>query len=289
MSVASHQAVKQRNVRAASLKGSLGLVIGILLVIELAVIFVRYSDEVVEREYSGFDTTVALAVHSTATTLQTDIMLQVTNFGTYYLAALVILTLIIGAVRVWRVQRDQHMAPTVAIIEALAPAVAGGGALVLDLIVKQIVGRQRPAIFPPIVHDTGYSFPSGHTIVSVAFYGMCAYLLARSAPAWGRVLLTLAASVMIGAVAYSRVYLGAHYPTDVIGSFILGLAWLLTLLLTLTQVEMHLRRAHVAQKNADIAATAPPDAAQAMPTPTHNPSSVQYVPPDAAGSESAGG
>jgi membrane-associated phospholipid phosphatase len=279
MSVASHTAAKRRNVRAASVKGSLGLIIGILLVIALAVIFVHYSDEVVEREYSGFDTSVALAVHSTTTPLQTDIMLQVTNFGTYYLAVLVLVTLIIGAIHIWRTQRDQHQALAVAVIEALTPTVTAGGAVVLDLIVKQIVGRQRPAIFPPIVHDAGFSFPSGHTIAAVAFYGMCAYLIARSAPWWGRILLTLAAIVMIGAVAYSRVYLGAHYPTDVIGSFILGSAWLLAVLLTFAQVEMHLRRAHVAQKSAEIAASAPSAPDDELPSPTHNPPSVQFMPP----------
>lgn len=290
MSAASHQAVQRRNVRAASLKGTLGLIIGILLVLVLAALFVHLSDEVVERDYSGFDTSVALAIHGTATTLQTDIMLQVTNFGAFYLGALALLSLIIGAIHVVRTQRDQHMSVRVAVIEALAPAVAAGGALLLDVIVKDIVGRQRPAIFPPIVHDTGFSFPSGHTIVAVAFYGMCAYLLARSVPWWGRVLLTLAAIAMIGAVAYSRVYLGAHYPTDVIGSFILGSAWLLTLMLTLAQVEMHLRRAHVAHKNAEIAVTTPPQTESDLPGPTHNPPSVQYTPPVAQPTDlSAGG
>lgn len=253
-----HPPAERRHERAAAATGSLGLIIGILVVIVLSLLFVKFSDEVVEQEFSGFDRGVILAIHSTTTDTQSAIMLQVTNLGQYYLIFFALITLIAGAFLVWRARRDERYALPVALVNGAAPLVALGGAAVLSFIIKEIVGRTRPHLFPPIAPESGFSFPSGHAITSLAFYGMCAFLLARPLPAWGKAGLTLLTAILVGAISYSRVYLGVHYPTDVIGSLILGAAWLLALILTVTTVENHLQQAHLAQQQAEMKQEGPP-------------------------------
>ena len=235
------------HLQAAIRNLSLGVIIGILMVIALALIFVKLTDDVTDGPIA-LDRTIALAVHSTASPAETAIMLIITNFGNLYLLGLVVVSLIVGAIIIVRSRRGKEFGLPVAILDTIAPSVALGGALGLALIIKTLVGRMRPSIFPPIVHESGFSFPSGHTISALTFYGMCAFLLARPLHGWARWLVVLGAAIIIGAVAYSRVYLGVHYPTDVLGSFILGAAWLLTLILTLTTVEHHFAGLHQASQ-----------------------------------------
>ena len=243
MSAPAPRAAQRFHLQAAVRNLSLGVVIGLLVVFALALIFVKLTDEVTDGPIA-LDRTVALAVHSTASPTQTDIMLIVTNFGNLYLIGLVVVSLIIGAIIVVRAQRHKEFGVPVAILDTIAPTVALAGALGLALIIKVLIGRMRPSIFPPIVHESGFSFPSGHTISALTFYGMCAFLLARPLHRWARWLVVLGAAIVIGVVAYSRIYLGVHYPTDVLGSFILGAAWLITLILTLTTVERHFADLH---------------------------------------------
>lgn len=91
---------------------------------------------------------------------------------------------------------------------------------------KALVGRARPDQTIALVPATGGSFPSGHTFAALAFYGLiaaCAVTATR--PAWARLSIGALALAGILAVGVSRVYLGAHWPSDVLGSFTLGAAW----------------------------------------------------------------
>lgn len=93
----------------------------------------------------------------------------------------------------------------------------------LETVLKVAVHRPRPEL-PHLVSAGGYSFPSGHSFVSFVLYGYLALLLGRLAPRsrWARVSLLLVAA----GIGLSRVYLGVHYPTDVLGGWVLGAAWL---------------------------------------------------------------
>jgi undecaprenyl-diphosphatase len=105
------------------------------------------------------------------------------------------------------------------------------GAWVLSDTVKDLTHRVRPPAAQAIGHWTGYAFPSGHTTKATAVYGMLAALLAASSPRWGRkVTIWTAALLIAGLVAVSRLYLGAHWLTDVLGALTLGAAWLFLLL-----------------------------------------------------------
>ncbi len=91
--------------------------------------------------------------------------------------------------------------------------------------VKLLVRRDRPPISPPLHPGTGYSYPSGHTAAAAATYAALALLLGRGCRWPVRFLLALAAAAVTLDVALSRVLLGVHWLTDVVGGAMLGLGW----------------------------------------------------------------
>jgi membrane-associated phospholipid phosphatase len=97
--------------------------------------------------------------------------------------------------------------------------------------VKELVHRPRPPAGILLKPVAGPSFPSGHATQAVAVYGMLAALAAASTTSWARKVAAWALAVVVtGAVAVSRLYLGAHWLTDVLGGLALGAAWLFALL-----------------------------------------------------------
>jgi undecaprenyl-diphosphatase len=105
--------------------------------------------------------------------------------------------------------------------------VAGAGALIMDPVLKSLVGRVRPVVAHPIAHGLGNSFPSGHSLGSIVCYGavLLVFLPAVRPGGWRRgfiaVIITLVALIGI-----SRVLLGVHYLSDVLGAWALGITWL---------------------------------------------------------------
>lgn len=108
---------------------------------------------------------------------------------------------------------------------ALVASVPGGQ--VLNVVLKHTFERARPHFAEPILELTTYSFPSGHAMGSTVLYGFIACYVARHARSWwGRVLPFVLAAAMVATVAFSRMYLGAHYLTDVLAGAVEGCAWL---------------------------------------------------------------
>lgn len=101
-----------------------------------------------------------------------------------------------------------------------------GGGLALNVLLKVLFERNRPEL-ARVVEASGYSFPSGHAMVSLCFYGMLACLLMRriTSPVV-RILIAALAVILIGAIGLSRIYLGVHYPTDVAAGYAAGATWL---------------------------------------------------------------
>jgi undecaprenyl-diphosphatase len=126
--------------------------------------------------------------------------------------------------------------------------------------VKELVGRPRPPAAILLKPVAGPSFPSGHATQAVAVYGMLAALAAASTSSWPRkVAAWTLAVITAGLVAVTRLYLGAHWLTDVLGGMALGAAWLFALLTSIRTI--HQLRA-VRQPRAhppDAAATTPDD------------------------------
>lgn len=123
------------------------------------------------------------------------------------------------------------------IAEGIMLVVCSGGSGLMTLLLKEIVMRIRPDMMP-IIAETGYSFPSGHSVTAVCFYGYLAYLCwSQGRGDIVRRGSVIAAVCMILGIGISRIYLGVHFPTDVIGGYIGGLMWLSLSILVLDYVK----------------------------------------------------
>jgi len=108
---------------------------------------------------------------------------------------------------------------------AVASAVPGGQ--ILNVLLKHTFERARPHFAEPLLELTTYSFPSGHAMGATVLYGVIACYAARQARSWpGRVLPFVLAIAMVATVAFTRMYLGVHYLSDVLAATAEGCAWL---------------------------------------------------------------
>jgi|ERR1035437_978742 undecaprenyl-diphosphatase len=98
------------------------------------------------------------------------------------------------------------------------------GATGTTYVLKEVVGRLRPSGSIPTSIETDFSFPSGHATASMAFYGFTAYILCRLYPLCAKAILSVATIVVL-LIGFSRLYLGLHFPTDVIAGYVVGGVW----------------------------------------------------------------
>ena len=113
---------------------------------------------------------------------------------------------------------------------AILLVAAVAGAVGLYDIIKPLVGQPRPPATLWIGHFDGAAFPSGHATQAVAFYGMLAVLLSAGRSIRAQALLWTGAALLVIAIGASRIYLGAHWLTDVLAGYALGTAWAAVLL-----------------------------------------------------------
>lgn len=161
------------------------------------------------------DTQVADWFHSHATNAATHVAWVVTFFGSvgFLTGASLVVALFLLCRRNW--------------YRLLALALVMGGGSLLNIAIKTLFHRQRPVFENPLATLTSYSFPSGHTMGSTLFYGLLALFIALYSKRWSRrVLAVLVAFLIVLLIALSRVYLGLHYLSDVMGAMAAGLAWL---------------------------------------------------------------
>jgi undecaprenyl-diphosphatase len=105
-------------------------------------------------------------------------------------------------------------------------AIAVIGSAILNTLLKQIFQRARP-ILNRMIDISGYSFPSGHAMGAFTLYTILAFILWRYISSFfGRVILLIFCAFMIFMIGVSRIYLGVHYPSDVLAGFLASLSWL---------------------------------------------------------------
>ncbi|AEB29259.1 putative phospholipid phosphatase [Carnobacterium sp. 17-4] len=135
--------------------------------------------------------------------------------GTFFI---VLLTVLVGLYFIWR-KKDSKTAYWFVFNVAL-------GAGLLNQLVKFLFQRTRPTIEHLVLQD-GYSFPSGHSMASLICYGGIAFLIIQfTRKTWIKWLVSLLAALIIIIIGISRIYLGVHFPSDVIGGFCLAGSWL---------------------------------------------------------------
>ena len=161
----------------------------------------------------GFDTQTLQAIATNRNSTITTIAGIVTNAGSFALLAPLSIAFLL--LRRWKRPSDD-----------IALLVIAAGSAVLPIVTKLIVERPRPTI-EHLTHLTSLSFPSEHTTQAAAVYLTIAIMLSKGLDRRWRELVIALAILIALAVAWSRVYLAVHYPTDVIAGLLLGWGWAL--------------------------------------------------------------
>src|SRR5918998_527162 len=182
------------------------LALGLLLSLGIIALFANIAEEVAEGESSRFDEAVLLWVHWYSPDWLDGVMRFVTFLGYYWV---VLPLLVLAAYAFYRKGR---------MISAL-------GGIVLTSVLKNVFERARPDLFESAYVESSYSFPSGHATMAVGFYGTLTLLVAWRLRPLRRWTVVLAGLVLVLLIGFSRLYLGVHYPTDVLAGFLAAPVW----------------------------------------------------------------
>jgi undecaprenyl-diphosphatase len=178
-----------------------------------AIGFAAIARVVVEGHTDAWDTSVELAIHGHASPVLDEVMQTISALG----AAPHIL-FVIALVAIWALYRRFERAAFVAIANYVVVDTT-------NLILKVVFARERPVLFWGAELHVDYSFPSGHAMVSTAVYGVLAAVAVVLCPR-GRRWIIAGATLLVLAIGFTRVYLGAHWPTDVLAGFGAGVPFI---------------------------------------------------------------
>jgi len=201
-----------------------GVLLVSLLVLVLGVwAFIGLADEVAEGDARTFDQRVSLALREPGNLAEPigppwlkSAARDITALGGY-----TVLTLFVFAVAGYLLLSRKTHAMWLVLI-------ASGTGWGLTMGLKELFGRERPNIVPHLVQEQSMSFPSGHAMMSAVVYLTLGVLLAQFAGRWSiRVYFLVIALLLTLLVGLTRVFLGVHYPTDVLAGWSAGLAWAL--------------------------------------------------------------
>ena len=175
--------------------------------------FIRITQELLENEVDAIDRTILVRVVAARTPWLNGVMLDITSLGSATLVVLfsILAVAVFASLRKWR-----------SALQVCAATVVGA---LWTMIAKSSIERARPPSYLRLTEAAGYSYPSGHATASAALYLTVALLICRYVPARrARFGVIAGAVVLILLVAFSRVYLGVHYPSDVISGICVGVA-----------------------------------------------------------------
>jgi undecaprenyl-diphosphatase len=200
---------------------------GAALFIVAAWIFGGIAEDVVEKDpITVLDAELASWLHLRAFAPFTRFMLAVSSL--HGIAGVSALTAVFALYLLWRRERYWLL--------ALLLAVPGG--MLLNVLMKYAFRRERPRFDDPLVTLATYSFPSGHTLAATVLYGaLAAYLLVRVSSTAARCVVLGTALLLVTLVAFSRMYLGAHFLSDVLAAIAEGVAWLSLCLMATTTLQ----------------------------------------------------
>jgi membrane-associated phospholipid phosphatase len=204
----------------------LGFTCGALLLAGVA--FFLIAEDVVSGDpLVRLDTFIADWLHVHGALPLTYFLLAVTHL--HSTAAILIYTAVLAVILHRRGERDWLITLGLAVPLGMA----------FNTVLKFAYQRARPIFDAPLLTLTSYSFPSGHTAGAVLFYGfLVAFLISRVvADLRTRVMMVCGAVIIIGLVGFSRMYLGVHFFSDVLGAASAGAAWLSLCLITVHQLK----------------------------------------------------
>lgn len=196
------------------------LFLGLTISASALFFFAWLADEVLEGDTEAFDKTVRGFVHGFAGETVTALMNFVTILGsTLFLSIIFVCILIIFLCKNWK-------------RAAVLLTTTMTGAIILNFVLKVSFARLRPDPFFETPLPDSYSFPSGHALFAACFYGALAWLFAARimSPAL-QFLVCSSAVLFVFLIGLSRIYLGVHYPSDVLAGYAAAVVWVSTVIL----------------------------------------------------------
>lgn len=180
-------------------------------------LFAWLAEGVAKDQTAQFDSYIRAAVHQWTNPALTRLMFAATWMGSIGLAIVAVLAFALFRHFLWR-------------RAAIWLLVTLAGAAILVIGLKTAFHRPRPVPFFGALPET-YSFPSGHSLFSFCLYGVLAGLLAdRARSPLLRILIWIVSATLIFSIGLSRIYLGVHYPSDVLAGYLAGAIWVSTML-----------------------------------------------------------
>jgi membrane-associated phospholipid phosphatase len=173
--------------------------------------------EVWEKEAFSFDKSWLLWIHQFATPALDRIFLFITALGD----PTIVISIFVSTIA-WLGMKRRYS-------DGIRFFIVCGGALLINSVMKLFFAKPRPELWPRLITEHSFSFPSGHAVGSIVLYGFVGYLLAKEFQSYKVIIYAIAMTVVM-AIGLSRLYLGVHYPTDIIAGYGVGFLWLITCL-----------------------------------------------------------
>lgn len=192
--------------------------------------FAELVDELREGEPFVFDEPILVFVHEMATAGFDRVFLLFSALG-YEWGVVPFDIALVFLLALWRRGR-----------EALFATLALGGSALLNLATKQLFARERPSLWESIAPEHTFSFPSGHAMGSMTLAWVCLLLAWRTRWRWPVTIVAAAFTVIVG---LSRVYLGVHYPSDILAGWTAASIWAVCCFFLVFRHNLHPWRTHV--------------------------------------------
>jgi undecaprenyl-diphosphatase len=201
---------------ASSFYTALGIYLigGAMIAIACTALFVELASHVKSGATQTFDEAVMRWIGAHRIDWIERSLLEITALGTGLVVMMIVLVSALFLIA------TQHR------FSAFLLLVASAGGIVLNAVLKSSFDRPRPQLFEWLTEPSSSSFPSGHAMSSAIVYFTVAYLIARlEKRRWMRAVTIIASLLIVLLISVSRLYLGVHYPSDVLAGMVIGLAW----------------------------------------------------------------
>ncbi len=207
------------------------LAVGLVLCITALYGFIDITEALLSHQITAFDNAIARPIIASRTSALTAVLSRTTHLGDVIAYSVFML-----ATAVYFYFRRHNWLLSIQIGTVLASTGA------INLILKNIIGRERPP-GEHLVVVSAQSFPSGHAMSSIAFYGFLIYIAWNYLPRmWMKISATFALSALVIVIGISRIYLGVHYPSDVAAGFAGGLCWMVVCILAFRTLRLYTNR-----------------------------------------------
>ncbi len=213
------------------------LIIAFVLMVIAVFCFFGLTEELSDNELKVYDDFIIRHIIAFRSDFFTDFMKSMTLIGNLigYVLIIPILTIFFIIRKNWRLSLE------ITIVLLLSSG--------LNIILKNSIGRERPPEIDRLVFADFYSFPSGHAMSAITFYGFIIYLcFILIKKAWLKYIIILLCITITILIGVSRVYLGVHYPSDILAGYIAGLAWLMFCIIILNLItlsKLKLKESHI--------------------------------------------